>query len=111
MAAKPESKLQKKIQKALKDEWPDIYIRKTHGGIYTSGEPDLTGCLQGFYFGFEVKSPGKKRTLTKLQALNLSLIQKAGGLAEMVISPEEAIDILKVKLLGTYVPYDYVETE
>lgn len=60
------------------------YVNKNHGGPNSVGRPDLEGCYRGFYFGFEVKLPGKERNLTKLQAKNLEEIRKAGGVASVV---------------------------
>lgn len=70
-----------------------IWLVKTHGGqMQSAGLPDILGCYQGRFFGLEVKRPGAKTTL--LQELVLQRIAKAGGVAHVVHSAEEALNIL-----------------
>lgn len=60
-----------------------------------TGLPDLIGCWQGNFFGFEVKMPGNRLGTTKRQDYVLSLIEKAGGIGQVVCSAAEALSILK----------------
>lgn len=92
MATNPESKLTLKIKKALIAE--GAYVAKIHGGRYSHGIPDLIGCHRGVFFAFEVKVPGREKTLTPLQAANLKEIEEAGGLACVVTSVKQAIKLL-----------------
>ena len=88
-----ESDLQKRIVAALRRK--GVFCSKIHGGPYQqSGLPDIIGCVEGDFFGFEVKLPGKETTLTKLQAKKLEQIKAAGGIGEMVTSVKEALEIL-----------------
>lgn len=69
---------------------------KTHGDPRQSrGLPDIIACYEGLFVGFEVKLPGKERTVTPLQAHTLEQITLAGGVAHVVTSPSEALAILK----------------
>lgn len=66
---------------------------KIHGGAYQSaGLPDIIGCHEGRFFALEVKRPGKH--LTPLQALTLSRIASAGGIAARVTGVDEALAAL-----------------
>ena len=92
---KPETYLQRRIQKALKEESPDSFWYKTHGGIYQrKGLPDLIGCVEGLYLGFEVKVPHGGH-VTPIQEAIMAKIRRAGGYALVVTSPEEAIDAVR----------------
>ncbi len=69
---------------------------KIHGSRYQArGTPDIIGCYEGKFYGFEVKVPGKEGTLTRTQNLQLELIQQSGGISALVTSPEEALALLK----------------
>lgn len=104
MASTPEGKLQVKIKKRLKTEWPSIRIVKRHGGPHQAKNTiDFEGCLFGLYFGLEVKVP--PNTPTKYQKKTIKEIREAGGVADVVTSPEEAYQVLRkavknVKLYG-----------
>jgi len=95
MATKPESKLQRKIQKALKAEFSELFIFKVHGGPFqAAGIPDLVGCAYGLFFGIEVKRPDGDPP-TVLQEKTLAKIAAAGGIAGVATSPQEAIAIIR----------------
>lgn len=67
---------------------PRCFAWKTHGGMYgTAGIPDIVACIDGRFYGFEVKQPGGK--LTRLQEVTLRKIEDAGGVAVKVTSVEE----------------------
>lgn len=91
---KPETKLTKKIRVAL--QMKRCFVVKVNPGLYSkAGLPDLVGCLRnGHFFGLEVKMPGREKTLTMRQAQNLKKIKKAGGIAAVVTSVEEALEAL-----------------
>lgn len=59
MGNQPESRLSRKIQNALRDEYGrDLFVFKVHGGpLMMAGLPDLIGCYRGRMFAFEVKMP------------------------------------------------------
>lgn len=92
---KPESRLQRRIVKALKLEFPRSFWVKFHGGIFSAvGIPDLLGCVNGRFFAFEVKVPGKLKTLSKIQAAVINQLQRAGACAACITSPEEALALV-----------------
>lgn len=96
MAKKPESRLQKRIQAALKARWPKSFWIKHHGGPFSAvGIPDLIGVVNGKSFWFEVKLPGKLRTLSPLQAQVIHRLQEAGAIAAAITSPEEALALVE----------------
>ncbi len=72
------------------------YANKNHGSSFQRmGRPDIEGCLRGQFFAFEVKLPGKKRALTRLQVQALIEIREAGGFAEVVESVQDVEDLLR----------------
>ena len=98
MTTQPEARLQRRIRKALEEEFPSCFFFKVHGGPYQSaGIPDLIGCVNGRFFGLEVKMPGGKKA-TKLQAATLLKIKNAGGVAFVITSVEEAIGLVQETL-------------
>jgi hypothetical protein len=67
---------------------PGCFCWKEHGGMYgTAGIPDIIACINGRFFGFEVKTEGGKPT--KLQASTIRKILAAGGTALVVHSVDE----------------------
>ena len=74
------------------DKLPNCYVVKTHGSIYSAGQPDLLGCYQGRTLALEVKRPGGKPT--KLQMAMLKKWEAAGAIAAVVHSVEEVKEML-----------------
>jgi cell division ATPase FtsA len=73
---------------------PECFAWKTHGGMYgTAGIPDIIVCFKGLFIAFEVKTT--TGTLTKLQEITITKIQKAKGEARKVNSVEEVRQILQ----------------
>jgi hypothetical protein len=67
----------------------------THGGQYQMGGlPDIIGCYKGYFYGLEVKLPGKEYTLTERQSYRLKQIRMAGGKAAMVTSVDQAFEFV-----------------
>lgn len=56
-----------------------FFFKPFMAGYGKSGVPDIVCCIQGTFFGIEVKREGK--TPTKAQELRIAEIQKAGGIA------------------------------
>lgn len=82
-----EADIVKAIMKYLKAV-PGCFCWKEHGGMYgTAGIPDIIACINGRFFGFEVKTESGKPT--KLQELTIRKILAAGGTALVVRSVEE----------------------
>lgn len=89
----PEARLSKKILKALKANGG--YWVKVHGSaMQTTGLPDIIGCYEGWFVGFEVKLPGRESTLSLRQSVNLRRIEHSGGVPHVVTSPEDALEVV-----------------
>jgi hypothetical protein len=72
---------------------PGCLARKRWGGGYgVAGDPDITGCIRGRHFEFEVKRPGQRPT--PLQARRLEQWRRAGAIVGFVESMEQAREIL-----------------
>ena len=84
--ANPESLFQKKVLHRLRQE-KDIFVF-TKEAKSIRGLPDIIGCCNGLFFGWELKaseSEARKRTgRIALQRHILKLIQRAGGVGEIV---------------------------
>lgn len=80
------------------NQQPNCYVVKTHGSIYSSGQPDLIGCHHGRMLALEVKRPGNKPT--PLQQAVLKKWEAAGAIAAVVTSIEE----VKALLNGQKIP-------
>ena len=82
-----EADIVKAIMKHLKTV-PGCFCWKEHGGMYgTAGIPDIIACINGHFFGFEVKTEIGKPT--KLQEATIRKIIAAGGTALVVRSVDE----------------------
>jgi len=87
-----ESEIVKQIKEYLKTV-KDCFFWKEHGGQFgTAGIPDIIICYKGRFVAFEVKN--EKGKLTVLQAITIKQIQRAGGIAEVVRSVEEARTVI-----------------
>ena len=82
-----ETDIVKAIMKYLKNV-PRCFAWKEHGGMYgTAGIPDIIACIDGRFYGFEVKTADGKPT--KLQETTIRKILSAGGTALVVRSVDE----------------------
>ena len=78
---------------------PGCLARKRWGGgLGVAGDPDITGCLNGRHFEFEVKRPGEQPT--PLQMRRLDEWRRAGAVAAVVTSVAEVRELLAEKILG-----------
>ena len=67
---------------------PECFCWKEHGGMFgTAGIPDIIACIDGHFYGFEVKTETGKPT--KLQEAVIRKINAAGGTALVVRSVDE----------------------
>lgn len=90
---KPEDKLRRKIQKRAREEYDgDIWIEHPTAGMYGSGLLDLMVCLYGKFGALEVKYGRGRPTERQLEVINR--IRAAGGIAEVVRSVDEAMEVL-----------------
>lgn len=88
---KSEGYYQTKVKEQLKKKYPGAFVRKIAQGAYSEGgTPDILMIKDGHYFGFEVKRP-VVGIRSKLQEETVRMIRAAGGTAEFVTWPEEAI--------------------
>ena len=71
-----EQQIQKKIYDFLIAE--GCYVVKVISAS-KSGVPDLIGCYEGKFFAIEVKTPGTRNNVSKLQEYNIDKIYEAGG--------------------------------
>ena len=82
-----ESDIVKAIMKYLKTV-PGCFCWKEHGGLYgTAGLPDIIACIDGRFYGFEVKTAAGRPT--KLQEATIRKILASGGTALVVRSVDE----------------------
>lgn len=66
----------------------NCFFWKEYGGMYgTAGIPDIIACIDGRFYGFEVKTD--EGTPTKLQLATIRKINAAGGIAQVVRSVED----------------------
>lgn len=88
-----EKDIVKAIMKYLKTV-PRCFCWKEHGGMYgTAGIPDIIACVDGRFYGFEVKTETGKST--KLQEATIQKILSAGGTALVVRSVEDVKNIIE----------------
>lgn len=91
MVTQRETLIVGQIKKALSER--GVWYFKTHGyGMQQSGVPDLICCVHGQFVAFEVKTPTGVES--KLQELTRREIAAAGGLAFVVQSKADVINIL-----------------
>lgn len=91
----------KRIMKYL-NSLPQCKCQKTHGGQFAkAGTPDITGCIAGRRFDFEVKRPGGKVSL--LQWKELREWEAAGAVTAVVYSVDDVKRVLA--------EYGYVKLE
>lgn len=117
MSTQAETYVVGRILKALRER--GYYVEKIHGSEFqAAGIPDLIGFAPGFGFGIEVKDPkrsgysrsereaiasltslgiptGSAGGCSKLQALHIRRIIRAGGKAGVATSVEEALAVVE----------------
>lgn len=81
MASTPESKVKAAVVKLLKAHNVYYFFPATHG-YGRSGVPDIVCCINGKFVAIECKS-GKNEP-TELQKREITLIQKAKGIAAVI---------------------------
>lgn len=97
MSKKRETRRQLRIRKTLQKEVGG-YWRKIWGGVFQQGGiADLLGCVEGLFFAFEVKEPGG--TPSELQLDEIDEVLEAGGIAAIVIEPDEAVQLVRDALV------------
>jgi len=90
------------ICRAIKREYPHAWQFKVVGSPWQmSGVPDLLFCVSGLLVGLEVKYQrrGETRAVARqkaepIQRVQLRRIARAGGIAAVVLSKEEALAMI-----------------
>lgn len=92
-----ESKRSREIMKALRREgW---FATKLHGNKYTrAGLPDILCVAEGYYFGLETKHPETINDTSVSQDRCHEEIREAGGFAEVVYTPQQAVALVRQRL-------------
>lgn len=95
MAKKPESRLQRNIRLHLESSFRCKFF-KVWGGPFTEvGLPDLVGCVDGLFFGLEVKRDASDSQASEAQLEVLAQFRRVGGVACVVTSPAEAAAVVR----------------
>ena len=86
-----ESRLSREIMKRMK--LYGAFCFKVWGSDHMmAGLPDIIGCYNGRFLAFETKTPDKRKNTSARQDYVIGLIRKAGGIAEVICTPGEALD-------------------
>lgn len=89
-----ESYYQAKIMDAIQAAYPSAFVWKVSAGPYSrQGIPDVAAIINGRYYGFEVKRPYIGEP-SKIQEQTIELIRAAGGVADFVSFPRQALEII-----------------
>ena len=89
-----ESQLKRKIILYIKENYSNCFVYCPHD-FTMSGIPDILICLHGRFIAIELKMKDKnKGSKFVLQQFILSLIRKAGGIAEVCYSLDEVKNLL-----------------
>ena len=81
-----EKRIENQIKKYL--DSIDAWHIKTHGNMFSkAGTPDILACIKGYFVAIEVKRPGG--VVSKLQEINIDLINQTGGIAFVAYSVTE----------------------
>lgn len=87
-----EKRTRTKIVKALNARGGHFEV--THGSpVVNRGRPDIIGCYRGRYIAFEVKRDAAGKP-TELQKFTLEKIRRAGGIALLIYSVEQATAVI-----------------
>jgi hypothetical protein len=93
MSRQPEGRLTRKIRIVFERAGGRVFkIQGIEESHQEAGIPDLLICLWGLFIGVEVKQPGGR--LRPLQRVVLHEIFKAGGVAAVVETVEQAESLL-----------------
>lgn len=85
--------LQNKVIEVLKQLFKeDIWFSKI-SDRYNKGIPDIVGCIDGMFFGLELKRRNGRPT--KLQEYTINKINNAGGKVCIVRTVEESLLIIR----------------
>jgi hypothetical protein len=89
----PETRLRKRIQKALLTRYPTGVFDKIHVSMFqNAGILDLNCCVEGLHIEIEIKTPTGK--VSPAQLYRMTRIKKAGGYCGVATTPAEALQIV-----------------
>jgi Holliday junction resolvase len=72
---------------------------KVHGSVVMmAGLPDVICCAEGYFFGLETKMEGKRNNTSARQDYVRDLIRAAGGVYEVVTTPEQAVAVILARI-------------
>lgn len=98
----PETVLTHRIVQTIQQAYPDAWVFKVHGSPYQqAGVPDLLVVVVGRLVGLEVKCPRPGESddhargrATPLQLEQLDRLRRAGAVADVILTPQEALDVI-----------------
>lgn len=98
-----EAGLVRALQRTVAKRWPDAWVFKVVGSpMQMIGVPDLLVVVEGLLIGAEAKyrRPGEslehaRGRATAQQVIQMDRIVRAGGVAGVVTSPEELVDLVE----------------
>lgn len=91
----PETRLRKRIVKALMEKYPSGLYLKIHGNRFQNiGVPDLLCCIEGYFVALEIKTERGK--VSPAQSLMLDRIKEAKGISAVIRSSDEALEVVKL---------------
>lgn len=85
-----ESEITRRILKHIRSRGG--YALKIHGSAMQPKTIDVVACYRGYFFGIEVKQPGKDAT--ERQRFTLEQVLEAGGRSLVAVSVEDVSNIL-----------------
>jgi len=69
---------------------------KVHGSEFMmAGLPDIIVCADGLFISLETKLPSTRGNVSPRQVYVHSQIEHAGGIAQVVCSPNEALEVIR----------------
>lgn len=84
--------------KLIRKDYPEVWCWKVHDQ-FTSGIPDIVGCLGGVFFAIEakqVKELGRRQGKTEaIQVYVMEQIKKAGGIVGVAKTLDDVRAIMK----------------
>lgn len=76
-----EHPVEAKLEKLIRLKYHGYVIKNQASATTGEGKPDLSACINGKYYGIEVKRTNSRVKTTKAQLINLQKIALAGGIA------------------------------
>lgn len=89
-----EARISRAIMTELRGQ--GYFCFKVHGSEYMmSGLPDIIVCADGLFIGLETKLPETRGDTSPRQRIVHTQIDNAGGHAQVVCSPKEALEVVR----------------